>query len=416
MCTFFVLCIKRGKITEFLSDIEIYLMFFSFFMNKTRNFAQKKTILTGMILEKISIINYKNIQSANLDLSPKLNCFIGNNGVGKTNLLDAIYYLSFCHSAYNPIDSQVIMHNQDFFVLEGEYRNDQGEKEVVYCGMKRGVKKHVKRNKKEYKRLSQHIGLVPLIFVSPADSYLIEGSSDERRRLMDLAISQYDSTYIEALTNYNKALQQRNALLKSEVEPDATLMDIWEQEMARNGELVYQKREQYIRALEPYFQQIYQRISENRETVSLHYISHCQRGPLLDLLRDGRFKERVIGYSLHGIHRDDLEMLLDGFPMRREGSQGQHKTYALALKLAQFDFMKRTSKMTTPLLLLDDIFDKLDTHRVEQIVRLVSEDSYGQIFITDTNREYLDKILANSAFDYRLFSVNNGVISERKDC
>jgi DNA replication and repair protein RecF len=282
--------------------------------------------------------------------------------------------------------------------------------------MKRGVKKHVKRNKKEYKRLSQHIGLIPLIFVSPADSYLIEGSSDERRRLMDLAISQYDSTYIEALTNYNKALQQRNALLKSEVEPDATLMDIWEQEMARNGELVYQKREQYIRALEPYFQQIYQRISENRETVSLHYISHCQRGPLLDLLRDGRFKERVIGYSLHGIHRDDLEMLLDGFPMRREGSQGQHKTYALALKLAQFDFMKRTSKMTTPLLLLDDIFDKLDAHRVEQIVRLVSEDSYGQIFITDTNREYLDKILANSAFDYRLFSVNNGVISERKDC
>jgi DNA replication and repair protein RecF len=218
------------------------------------------------------------------------------------------------------------------------------------------------------------------------------------------------------LTNYNKALQQRNALLKSEVEPDATLMDIWEQVMAHNGELVYQKREQYIRALEPYFQQIYQRISENRETVSLHYISHCQRGPLLDLLRDGRFKERVIGYSLHGIHRDDLEMLLDGFPMRREGSQGQHKTYALALKLAQFDFMKRTSKMTTPLLLLDDIFDKLDAHRVEQIVRLVSEDSYGQIFITDTNREYLDKILANSAFDYRLFSVNNGVISERKDC
>ena len=169
-----------------------------------------------MQLEKLSIINYKNIQTATLDLSPKLNCFIGHNGEGKTNLLDAVYYLSFCKSAFNPKDSEVMRHDADYFVLEGDYSTDAGEHEQVYCGMKRGSKKHFKRNKKEYKRLSQHIGLIPLIFVSPADATLIEGGSEERRRLMDVVISQYDTPYIESLSRYNKALQQRNSLMKQE--------------------------------------------------------------------------------------------------------------------------------------------------------------------------------------------------------
>ena len=368
-----------------------------------------------MFLKNISILHFKNIQSANLDLSPKLNCLIGHNGAGKTNFLDAVYYLSFCRSFYNSIDSQLISHDQDFYMIEGLYETDNGEPECIYCGMKRGSKKHFKRNKKEYKKLSQHIGFIPLVFVSPSDTSLIEGGSEERRRLMDMVISQYDVAYMEALSNYNKALQQRNALLKMENEPDLTLMEIWENEMAANGEIIFKKRASFVQELIPIFQHIYQQISEQKEVVSLNYVSHCQRGPLLEVIQRDRFKDRAIGYSLHGIHRDDLEMLLDGYQMKREGSQGQMKTFVLALKLAQFDFLKRTTSKNTPLLLLDDIFDKLDAHRVEQIVHLVSGDHYGQIFITDTNRDHLDKILHRSAFDYKLFTVSEGNIIEKKE-
>ena len=397
------------KNTQFYLYIEISSVLFSFFAVFLLS-LQSKSYKEPMILENISIINYKNIKGVNLDLSPKINCLIGHNGVGKTNFLDAIYYLSFCRSANNPIDSQIIMHDENFFMLEGNYRTEQGDIENIYCGMKRGTKKHFKRNKKEYKRLSQHIGLVPLIYVSPSDSSLIEGGSEERRRLMDVVISQYDHSYIELLSNYNKALQQRNALLKMEEEPDSSLLDIWEQEMARNGELLFQKRLAFVDELVPVFQQIYQQISGQREIVSLRYISHCQRGPLLDVIQRDRFKDRAVGYSLHGVHRDDLEMLIGDFQMKREGSQGQNKTFVLASKLAQFDFLRRTSSTTTPLLLLDDIFDKLDAQRVESIVQLVSGDNFGQIFITDTNRDHLDKILSKSDGEYKIFTVEGGDI------
>lgn len=397
------------KNTQFYLYIEISSVLFSFFAVFLLS-LQSKSYKEPMILENISIINYKNIKGVNLDLSPKINCLIGHNGVGKTNFLDAIYYLSFCRSANNPIDSQIIMHDENFFMLEGNYRTEQGDIENIYCGMKRGTKKHFKRNKKEYKRLSQHIGLVPLIYVSPSDSSLIEGGSEERRRLMDVVISQYDHSYIELLSNYNKALQQRNALLKMEEVPDSSLLDIWEQEMARNGELLFQKRLAFVDELVPVFQQIYQQISGQREIVSLRYISHCQRGPLLDVIQRDRFKDRAVGYSLHGVHRDDLEMLIGDFQMKREGSQGQNKTFVLALKLAQFDFLRRTSSTTTPLLLLDDIFDKLDAQRVESIVQLVSGDNFGQIFITDTNRDHLDKILSKSDGEYKIFTVEGGDI------
>ena len=397
------------KNTQFYLYIEISSVLFSFFAVFLLS-LQSKSYKEPMILENISIINYKNIKGVNLDLSPKINCLIGHNGVGKTNFLDAIYYLSFCRSANNPIDSQIIMHDENFFMLEGKYRTEQGDIENIYCGMKRGTKKHFKRNKKEYKRLSQHIGLVPLIFVSPSDSSLIEGGSEERRRLMDVVISQYDHSYIELLANYNKALQQRNALLKMEEETDLSLLDIWEQEMARNGELLFQKRLAFVEELVPVFQRIYQQISGQREMVSLRYVSHCQRGSLLDVIQRDRFKDRAVGYSLHGVHRDDLEMLIGDFQMKREGSQGQNKTFVLALKLAQFDFLRRTSSTTTPLLLLDDIFDKLDAQRVESIVQLVSGDNFGQIFITDTNRDHLDKILSKSDGEYKIFTVEGGDI------
>ena len=378
-----------------------------------------------MILEKLSILNYKNIAEATLELSPKMNCFIGHNGAGKTNVLDAVYFLSFCHSAHQPVDSQCIRHGEDFLMLEGTYYSPPL---IISCAMKRGQKKHIRRNKKEYKRLSEHIGLIPVILVSPSDTLLIEGGSEERRRLIDVVAAQLDRLYIDTLNRYNKALQQRNTLLKQDEEPDPDVMAIWEEQMATTGEEIYRKRQALVTKLTPMFQQFYTNIAGGCEQVSLSYISHCQRGPLLDVIQRDRWRDRAVGYSLHGIHRDDLEIMLDGHPMKREGSQGQLKTFVIALKLAQFELLAKAVSPTepndndmtahdgsepsrnTPLLLLDDIFDKLDANRVEQIVRLVAGDNFGQIFITDTNRDHLDQILSSCSHDYKLFHVEDGVI------
>ena len=398
-----------------------------------------RTFALAMILKRLSILNYKNIREATLELSPKVNCFIGHNGAGKTNVLDAVYYLSFCRSANNPVDSQVIRHEEPFCVIEGDYENEELRMKneefaaampspentavansslftlhssfKISCGMKRGVKKHFKRDKKEYKRLSEHIGLIPLVVVSPSDTLLIEGGSEERRRLMDMVIAQYDRSYMDVLSRYNNAHQQRNMLLRQEDrEPDPLLMQLWEEQMAEAGEALFRKRAAFVEELTPVFQEYYERISEGRERVGLQYVSHCQRGPLLEVIQRDRMKDRAVGYSLHGVHRDDLVFTLGDHSMKREGSQGQNKTYVIALKLAQFEFLKRTASQTTPLLLLDDIFDKLDAQRVEQIVRLVSSDSFGQIFITDTNRDHLDQILSTSSLDYKIFHVEHGEI------
>lgn len=372
-----------------------------------------------MILQKISIVNYKNIREASLELSPKINCLIGHNGAGKTNLLDAIYFLSFCRSAFYHQDSLAITHGQEFFVLEGEYSDDTDNANVdvekIYCGLKRGTKKRFKRNGKEYKRLSQHIGLIPVIMVSPSDSILVEGGSEERRRLMDMVIAQYNPLYIDDLANYNKALQQRNALLKQEQEPDTSLMEILEMQMAETGERIYTQRQQYVEQMSPVLSEIYRKISGDKETVELNYVSHCQRGPLFNVISRDRYKDRAVGYSLHGIHRDDLEMHINGYPIRREGSQGQTKSFVIALKIAQFDFLRRTHSNTTPLLLLDDVFDKLDASRVERIIDMVAGEGYGQIFITDTNRDHLDKILQRSEGDYKIFDVEDGTIALREE-
>ncbi|MDR0988722.1 MAG: DNA replication and repair protein RecF [Prevotellaceae bacterium] len=368
-----------------------------------------------MILKHLSILNYKNLPEVDLSFSPKLNCFFGQNGMGKTNLLDAIYFLSFCKSAANPVDSQNIRHDQDFFVIQGFYETADGTaSEEIYCGMKRRQKKQFKRNKKEYSRLSDHIGFIPLVMVSPSDAELIAGGSDERRRFMDVVISQYDKAYLDALIRYNKALAQRNVLLKSEtaVEEDQFLM--WEEQMALTGGEIFQKREQFIRAFTPIFQSIYAILSQGKEQVGLSYESHARNASLLEVLKASRPRDRVMGFSLRGIHKDELSMLLGNYPMKREGSQGQNKTYLVALKLAQFDFLKRTGGQL-PILLLDDIFDKLDASRMEEIIKLVAGDRFGQIFITDTNREHLDHILRSVGGDYRMFQVEQGVVLEGKE-
>lgn len=359
-----------------------------------------------MLLQRLSIVNYKNIREAILEFSPKINCFIGHNGAGKTNVLDAIYFLSFCRSSQTALDSLAIRHDESFFMLEGSYSDFS-----VLCGMKRGSKKHFKRSGKEYKRLSEHIGLIPLVMISPSDTMLIEGGSEERRRLMDMVISQTERPYMDALMRYGKALQQRNVMLKFEDrEPDPDVLGILEEQMATEGEYIYERRQAFVRQLTPLFQEYYARISGGHERVELTYTSHCQRGPLLEVIRRDRMKDRAVGYSLHGVHRDDLEIMLDGHPMRREGSQGQQKTFVISLKLAQFSFLKRAHGQAVPLLLLDDIFDKLDATRVGQIVHLVSSEEFGQIFITDTNREHLDKILSDTSHEYKIFKVEEGEI------
>ncbi|MCD7898367.1 MAG: DNA replication and repair protein RecF [Bacteroides sp.] len=367
-----------------------------------------------MVLKRISLLNYKNLEEVGLEFSGKMNCFFGLNGMGKTNLLDAIYFLSFCKSAGNPIDSQNIRHDQEFFVIQGFYETTDGTPEEIYCGMKRRQKKQFKRNKKEYSRLSDHIGFIPLVMVSPSDSELIAGGSEERRKFVDVVISQYDKEYLEALIRYNKALQQRNTLLKSELSVEEELFQVWEEMMAQNGEIVFRKREAFIQEFIPIFQSFYSFISQDREQVSLSYQSHARDASLLKVIQESREKDKMMGFSLRGIHKDELNMLLGEFPIKHEGSQGQNKTYLIALKLAQFDFLKRAG-LTTPLLLLDDIFDKLDASRVEQIIKLVSGDGFGQIFVTDTNREHLNTILTKAGSDYKIFQVANGIVNEMKE-
>ena len=363
-----------------------------------------------MIIKHISVLNYKNLAEVEIDLSSKLNCFLGENGMGKTNILDAIYYLSFCKSSINSIDSHNIRHNEDFFVIQGFYDSTDQLTEEVYCGLKRRKKKQFKRNKKEYTRLSDHIGLIPLVMVSPDDSLLILGGSDERRKFMDVVISQYDKDYLNALIQYNKAMTQRNSLLKSEQPTDPQLFDVLEEMMAEVGLQVFEKRKAFISEFIPMFQEYYSIISQDKESVSLDYKSDLFEGNLLDVLRQSRSRDLIMGYSLKGIHKDDLIMSLADFPIKREGSQGQNKTYLVALKLAQFSFLRKVSNKV-PLLLLDDIFDKLDALRVEKIMHLVAGPEFGQIFITDTNRSHLESILHKMQSSFKLFVVRDGAIN-----
>ena len=363
-----------------------------------------------MRIERLTILNFKNIQEVEFQPSPKINCFLGGNGMGKTNLLDAIYYLSFCKSFSGNSDLQCISHDADFALIQGTYDLDT-KKDEFFCGLRKRQKKQFKKNKKEYEKFSEHIGYLPLILVTPSDSDLIAGSGDERRRFLDLFLSQFDKAYLHALIRYNKALQQRNAILKNAALSDDTLLTLWEEQLCAEGKIISEKRKDFIEQFVPVFVKIYQQICSSSEVVNLKYVSHFDVPDPMVVIRTKREKDKILGYTSVGIHRDDLEMLIDGYAIRKEGSQGQNKTFVVALKLAQFAFLKKaTSK--TPLLLLDDIFDKLDSSRVEQIVKLVLDPSFGQIFITDTNREHLDTILSNTKSDYHLYKVENGTLTK----
>jgi DNA replication and repair protein RecF len=361
-----------------------------------------------MIIGKLSVLNYKNIRHAEIVCSVKTNCFFGNNGMGKTNLLDAIYYLSFCKSHIHTPDNRIVLNGEELCVIQGIYDYD-GKEEEIFCAIRNGQRKQFKRNMKEYERLSEHIGLLPLVMISPADSELIHGGSEERRRFMDMIISQHDKPYLNALIHYNKALLQRNVLLKNQSHDDS-LYEALEMQMDVYGRLIFEKRIMLIDQLIPLFNEYHQYICGSGESVNLCYDSQLAIEDLASALRDSRTKDLYIGYTSTGIHKDDIEMTLDRQLIRRIGYQGQNKTYLIALKLAQFAYIA-SKGMTKPILLLDDIFDKLDAGRVEKIIGLVSGDRFGQIFITDTNRNYLDRILEAIDQDYSLFRVEHGEVS-----
>jgi DNA replication and repair protein RecF len=368
-----------------------------------------------MIIDKISILNFKNIREAELTFSPKINYLFGDNGMGKTNLLDALYYLSFTKNHTNTPDYQLINHKEAFFVIHACYIEGNNT-EDIYCGVKYKQKKNFKRNKKEYERLSEHIGLIPTVIISPADIDMIHGGSDERRKFVDMLVCQYDKEYLSALIHYNKALSQRNALLKQaskDLNENTEIFEIWEEQMAVSGEIIHKKRKAFINEFLPVFKQYYNIIGNKNEAVDLKYESHLADFSLMHLLAEKRERDKILGFTSAGIHKDDFNFLLDNYLIRKIGSQGQNKTYLIALKLAQFSFLAQKGS-STPILLLDDLFDKLDAKRVEQIIWLVAQPEFGQIFITDTNRNHLDKILINISCNYKLFQVDNGIIKELK--
>ena len=359
-----------------------------------------------MILKSLSLLNYKNFESQSFEFNQKINCFVGNNGVGKTNVLDAIYHLSFGKSYFNPISSQNIKHNESFFVINGDYEKcDKIEKIVI--SLKKGQKKVIKRNGKNYDRFSDHIGFLPLVIISPADRDLITEGSTTRRKFMDSVISQSDKRYLEALINYNKVLVQRNSLLKYFALNNtfnSDTLDIYNKQLDSYGHIIYEKRKAFLEVFIPIFKSRYKAISNGNETINLMYSSDLKEEQLERLLKQTINKDKALQYTNVGIHKDDLEFEIENHPIKKFGSQGQQKSFLIALKLAQFDFIK-TQSGENPILLLDDIFDKLDENRVSQIIKLVNEENFGQLFISDTHVERTEKAIKQVHQTYDIFKL-----------
>ena len=359
-----------------------------------------------MILNSLSLVNYKNFESQVFDFDAKINCFVGANGIGKTNALDAIYHLAFGKSYFNPIALQNIKHGEEFFVVDGNFtKNDKTEKIIV--SLKRGQKKIIKRNAKAYDKFSDHIGFIPLVIISPADRDLIIEGSETRRKFIDSVISQSDKAYLKDLISYNKVVSQRNALLKYFALNNtfnADTLAIYDAQMHTYGSAIFKKRDEFLKTFIPIFKTRYAAISKSDEAIDLTYKSDLFDNQLDDLLKQNLNKDKALQYTSVGTHKDDLVFLIDDFPIKKFGSQGQQKSFLIALKLAQFDFIKQQSGVS-PILLLDDIFDKLDENRVSQIVSLVDNDQFGQIFISDTHAERTEDIIKQIHQSYKMFKL-----------
>lgn len=364
-----------------------------------------------MHLQQLSVINFKNYDEAELVFSEEVNAFTGNNGAGKTNLLDAIHYLSLCKSYFNPIDSQQIKQGADFFIITGTFnKNDQPE--TVACSVKRNQKKQFKRNKKDYQRLADHIGLLPLVMISPNDTSIITEGSEERRKFIDNVISQTDNHYLDELIVYNKILTNRNALLKQVNETgryDAGLFEVINEQLMDSGMRIFERRRAFMDTFVPVFNQHYDFLSDNAERVELIYESQLLADNFDSLLKKSFDRDKALERTTAGIHKDDLQFNIHGMAMKKFGSQGQQKSFLIALKLAQYTFLYQ-QKGFKPLLLLDDIFDKLDDGRVTKLMQMVSNNDFGQVFITDTGVGRVESVFNKIEVPVKLFKVKGGAI------
>jgi len=359
-----------------------------------------------MYLKKISLFNYKNFSEADFEFDPKINCFTGKNGIGKTNVLDAIYHLAAGKSYFNPLAVQNIRHGEEFFVIDGAFEIKNRTEQIV-CSLKKGQKKILKRNSKTYDKFSDHIGFIPLVIISPADRDLIVEGSETRRKFIDTVISQLDPKYLQELIQYQKILAQRNALLKyfalNHVFESDTL-SIYNEQLNELGQQIFEKRTNFLADFIPIFNKHHQTITDSAETVQLVYESSLASKDLLTLLDENLIRDRALQYTSVGIHKDDLSFEIDHYPIKKFGSQGQQKSFLIALKLAQFDFIKKKCG-EKPILLFDDIFDKLDETRVGKIVEMVNNDDFGQMFISDTHSKRTESVIKSTHQSYRIFTL-----------
>ncbi len=363
-------------------------------------------------LNRLQISNFKNIEEAELNLAPKINCFVGLNGAGKTNILDAIYYLAYTKSYFNNVDTQNIKYGEDFFLINGEFNRQQSTEAITIQQTKE--QKTVKRNGKRYTKLSAHIGLIPLVIITPDDIKLIQGGSEERRKFIDLVISLLDPQYLQHLVDYRKILQQRNKLIKTfakEKYTDREMLELWDEQLIKSGNYIHEKRKEFMDEFLPVFFEYHSILSSGNDPIDIRYKSQLNEGNFEDLLKENLQKDIALEYTATGIHKDDLVFTLRDKQLKKTGSQGQQKTFLLTLKFAQSEILKRLLKIK-PILLLDDIFDKLDASRINQLLKLVATHDFGQIFITHTNRERLEELLDTLDTDYKIFSVQSGKIEE----
>lgn len=359
-----------------------------------------------MVLKSLSLLNYKNFEAENFEFDPNINCFTGHNGVGKTNALDAIYHLSFGKSYFNPITSQNIRHGEDFFVVEGQYEKSERPEKIIVSA-KKGQKKIIKRNGKAYHKFSQHIGFLPLVIISPADRDLIIEGSDTRRKFIDGVISQGNSNYLQDILAYGKILTQRNSLLKYFAVNhtwDKDTLAVYDAQLSELGERIHTTRKDFLKAFTPIFLEKYIAISSGNEEVGLDYKSQLKEGAMESLLQQNVTKDKLSQYTSVGTHKDDLIFTIDSHPIKKFGSQGQQKSFLIALKLAQFDFIKNLNNVH-PILLLDDIFDKLDEERVAHIIKLVDDENFGQLFISDTHADRTEAVVKKVSQSYKFFKL-----------
>ncbi len=359
-----------------------------------------------MKLKKLSLLNYKNFDEIAFDFESKLNFIVGQNGIGKTNVLDAIYHLAYGKSYFNPLAIQNIKHDQDFFVIEGEFEKNERPENIV-CSLKKGQKKVVKHNGKIYDRLSEHIGLIPLVMISPSDRDLIMEGSETRRGFIDIVISQLNNSYLIALIKYHKTLKQRNSLLKFfslNHTFDADNLAIYDEQLHELGHYIYDNRKLFLTEFTPIFNKHHQNITNAKDDVQLVYESQLHTDTLASLLKKNNSRDRLLQHTSFGIHKDDLSFEINHYPIKKFGSQGQQKSYLIALKLAQFDFLKKQSGVK-PILLFDDVFDKLDETRVSKIVAMVNNDDFGQLFVTDTHPDRIESLLKTTYQKHKIFNL-----------